>query len=71
MADHTYRIAELVGTSPHGVDAAIRNAVSRASQTLRNIDWFEMVEVRGHLAEGQVAGWQGTVKIGFRLEDTD
>ena len=57
MADHTYRIAELVGTSPHGVDAAIRNAVARANQTLRNIDWFEMVEVRGHLAEGAVADW--------------
>ena len=68
MADHTYRIAEIVGTSPHGVDAAIRNAVSRASQTLRNIDWFEMTEVRGNLADGQVADWQVTIKIGFRLD---
>ena len=71
MADHIYRIAEIVGTSPEGVDDAIRNAVTRASQTLRNIDWFEMTEVRGHLAEGQVADWQVTVKIGFRLEETD
>ena len=69
MAEHTYRIAEIVGTSPNGVDDAIRNAVSRANQTLRNIDWFEMTEVRGHLADGQVADWQVTVKIGFRLED--
>ena len=69
MADHIYRIAEIVGTSPEGVDDAIRNAVTRASQTLRNIDWFEMTEVRGHLAEGQVADWQVTVKIGFRLDD--
>jgi dodecin len=68
VADNIYRIAEIVGTSPNGVDEAIRNAVSRASQTLRNIDWFEMTEVRGHLADGQVADWQVTVKIGFRLE---
>ena len=57
-----------MGTSPNGVDDAIRNAVSRANQTLRNIDWFEMTEVRGHLADGQVADWQVTVKIGFRLD---
>jgi dodecin len=69
MSDHIYRIAEIVGTSPDGVDDAIRNAVSRANRTLRNIDWFEMTEIRGHLADGQVADWQVTVKIGFRLED--
>ena len=68
MADHTYRIAELVGTSPHGVDAAIRNAVARANQTLRNIDWFEVAETRGHVKDGQVAHFQVTLKIGFRLE---
>ena len=71
MADHVYRIAEIVGTSPDGVDAAIRNAVSRADRTLRNIDWFEMTEVRGRLEGGQVADWQVTVKIGFRLEDAE
>ena len=71
MADHIYRIAEIVGTSPDGVDAAIRNAVSRANQTLRNIDWFEMTEVRGHLSDGQVADWQVTVKIGFRLDESE
>ena len=71
MADHVYRLAEIVGTSPNGVDDAIRNAVARANRTLRNIDWFEMKEVRGHLADGQVADWQVTVKIGFRLDDTD
>ena len=69
MSEHIYRIAEIVGTSPNGVDDAIRNAVTRANQTLRNMDWFEMTEVRGHLADGQVAGWQVTVKIGFRLKD--
>ncbi len=71
MADHIYRIAEIVGTSPDGVDAAIRNAVARADRTLRNMDWFEMTEIRGHLEGGQVADWQVTVKIGFRLEDVD
>ena len=71
MADHVYRIAEIVGTSPDGVDAAIRNAVSRADRTLRNIDWFEMTELRGHLEGGRVADWQVTVKIGFRLEDAE
>ncbi len=71
MADHIYRIAEIVGTSPDGVDAAIRNAVARADRTLRNMDWFEMTEIRGHLEGGQVADWQVTVKIGFRLEDVE
>ena len=59
MADHVYRIAEIVGTSPNGVDDAIRNAVGRANRTLRNMDWFEMVEIRGHLAQwagGRLAG---------------
>jgi hypothetical protein len=69
MAGHTYRIAEIVGTSPDGVDAAIRNAVNRANQTLRNLDWFEMTEIRGHLVNGEVADWQVTVKIGFRIDD--
>jgi dodecin len=68
VADHIYRVAEIVGTSPDGVDAAIRNAVARADRTLRNIDWFEMTEVRGHLEDGRVADWQVTVKIGFRIE---
>lgn len=71
MADNIYRIAEVVGTSNEGVDAAIRNAVSRASRTLRNLDWFEMTEVRGHLEDDHVADWQVTVKIGFRLEETE
>ena len=71
MAGHIYRVAEIVGTSTHGVDDAIRNAVERANQTLRNLDWFEMTEIRGHLADGQVADWQVTVKIGFRLEDPE
>ena len=71
MAGNIYRVAEIVGTSPDGVDAAIRNAVTRADRTLRNMDWFEMTEIRGHLADGQVADWQVTVKIGFRLDGVD
>jgi flavin-binding protein dodecin len=71
VADHVYRIAEIVGTSPNGVDDAIRNAVSRANRTLRNIDWFETSEIRGHLTNGEVADWQVTVKIGFRLDDEE
>ena len=71
MGGNIYRVAEIVGTSTDGVDDAIRNAVSRANQTLRNLDWFEMTEIRGHLADGQVADWQVTVKIGFRLDDAE
>jgi flavin-binding protein dodecin len=68
MSEHTYRIVEIVGTSPEGVDAAIRNGVSRASQTLRQLDWFEVQTVRGELKDGQVAHFQVTLKVGFRLE---
>ena len=68
MPAHIYRVAEIVGTSNDGVDDAIRNAVGRANETLRNLDWFEMTEIRGHLVDGHVADWQVTVKIGFRLE---
>ena len=69
MADRTYRITEIVGTSPEGVDQAIRNAVKRASQTLHNLDWFEVTEIRGHLENGEVAHVQVTMKVGFRLDE--
>ena len=69
MSDHVYRVTEIVGSSADGVDQAIRNAVSRASQTLRNLDWFEVVEIRGHLQDGAVAHVQVTLKVGFRLDD--
>ena len=69
MANHTYSISEVVGTSPDGVDAAVNNAVTQAAKTLRNLDWFEVKELRGHLVDGAVADWQVTVKLGFRLED--
>jgi dodecin len=68
MTDHTYRVTEVVGTSPEGIETAIRNAVGRASTTIRNLDWFEVTEVRGRIEGSQVAHWQVGLKIGFRLE---
>ncbi|AXL87064.1 dodecin domain-containing protein [Streptomyces sp. SID7813] len=71
MSNHTYRVTEVVGTSPDGVDQAVRNAVTRASQTLRKLDWFEVTQVRGQIEDGQVAHWQVGLKLGFRLEESD
>ncbi|MGH3329019.1 MAG: dodecin [Streptomycetales bacterium] len=70
MSNRTYRVTELVGTSPEGVDDAIRNGVRRAAQTIRHLDWFEVTEVRGHVVDGEVDHFQVGLKIGFRLEDT-
>jgi flavin-binding protein dodecin len=69
MSNHTYRVTEIVGTSPESVDAAIRNAIDRASQTLRGLDWFEVTQVRGSIADGAVSQFQVGLKVGFRLED--
>jgi flavin-binding protein dodecin len=69
MTNHTYRVTEIVGTSPDGIETAVRNAVSRASGTLRNLDWFEITEVRGQIEDGEVAHWQVGLKVGFRLDD--
>jgi flavin-binding protein dodecin len=71
VTDHTYRVTEIVGTSPDGVDAAIRNGIRRASDTLRHLDWFEVVQIRGVLAEGSVEHFQVGLKVGFRLEAGD
>ena len=68
MSDRTYRITELVGTSPDSIEQAIRSGIARASQTLRHVDWFEVVSIRGHVEEGGIAHTQVTLKIGFRLE---
>jgi len=70
MADHVYRLTEIVGSSPDGVDQAIRNAISRASQTLHNLDWFVVTEIRGYLREGDVGHVQVTLKVGFRLDES-
>lgn len=69
MSNHTYRVTEIVGSSPEGVDQAIRNGVKRASETLRNLDWFEVTEIRGHLEQGEVGHVQVTMKVGFRLDE--
>jgi flavin-binding protein dodecin len=69
MNDHVYKITELVGSSPNSIEDAVNQAVARASTTLRNLRWFEVVETRGHLDGGKVAHWQVTIKIGFTLDD--
>lgn len=71
MAEHTYRVTEIVGTSQEGVDAALRNAISRAAQTLRGLDWFEVTQVRGHIVDGEIEHYQVGLKLGFRLESAD
>ncbi|WUH92969.1 dodecin family protein [Streptomyces sp. NBC_00433] len=71
MAEHTYRVTEIVGTSPEGVDAAVRNGIRRASQTLRGLDWFEVTQVRGHIVDGEVEHYQVGLKLGFRLEEAE
>lgn len=71
MSAHVYRVTEVVGSSPNGVDDAIRNAIRRASKTVRKVEWFEMVSVRGHVVDGEVGHTQVTIKVGFRLEDPD
>jgi flavin-binding protein dodecin len=69
MNGHVYGLSEIVGTSSQEIDDAIRVAVQRAARTLRGLDWFEVSDIRGHLAEGQVEHFQVTLKIGFRMED--
>lgn len=69
MSSHVYRVIKVVGSSPDGVDAAIANAITRASETMRNLDWFEVVETRGHIENGSVAHTQVTLEVGFRLEE--
>ncbi|HET7762851.1 MAG TPA: dodecin [Phycicoccus sp.] len=66
---HTYGVTEVVGSSTTSIDDAIRTAVARASSTVRGLDWFEVTEIRGHLADGAVAHYQVGLKIGFRLEE--
>jgi flavin-binding protein dodecin len=68
MSNHVYKLVELVGSSTTSTDEAIRNAIETAAKTLRHIDWFEVVETRGHVADGKVAHFQVTLKVGFRLE---
>ena len=68
MTNHVYRLSEIVGSSPDGVDDAIRTAIRKANQTVRNIEWFQTEEVRGQVVDGGVACFQVRLKIGFRVE---
>jgi dodecin len=70
VADNIYRKTEIVGTSEKSVDDAIKGAISRAAETLRQIGWFEVSEIRGHVENGQIGHYQVTLKVGFALEDT-
>jgi flavin-binding protein dodecin len=69
MSNHVYKSVEITGSSPAGVKEAIDGAIAKASQSLRNLDWFEVIGIRGQIADGGVAHYQVTLKIGFRLED--
>lgn len=69
MTNHTYRVTEIVGTSPEGIETAIHNALGRAGETLRYLDWFEVTQIRGQIEGSEVAHWQVGLKVGFRLED--
>ena len=69
MSDRTYRVTEIVGTSPDGIDQAVRNGIERAGQTLRHIDWYEVPHIRGQAKDGAVEHFQVGMKVGFRLED--
>ena len=69
MSNHIYKKIELVGSSPNSIEEAVQNAISKASQSLRNLRWFEVVETRGQIDNDRVAHWQVTIKVGFTLED--
>lgn len=69
MADHTYKLTEIVGTSPENIETAVGNALARANKTVRNMRWFEIQQVRGHIEDGAVDHWQVILKVGFTLED--
>jgi flavin-binding protein dodecin len=71
MSNRTYRVTEIVGTSPDGVTEAIENGIQRAGKTLRHLDWFEVEGIRGQITDTEVSHYQVTMKIGFRLEDDE
>ncbi|HEY5717643.1 MAG TPA: dodecin [Motiliproteus sp.] len=68
MSDHVYKMVEVVGSSPESSDQAIRNAIAKAAESLDHIGWFQVVETRGHVVDGEVAHFQVTLKVGFRLD---
>lgn len=68
MSEHVYKMIEIVGSSPNSTDEAIENAINKAAESIHNLDWFEVIETRGHIVEGKIAHYQVKVKIGFRLD---
>ena len=68
MSNHVYRLSEIVGSSPNSVDEAIRTAIAKAAQTVRNIEWFQTEEIRGQVVDGEVGYFQVRLKIGFRVD---
>ncbi|MBK5936791.1 MAG: dodecin family protein [Halorhodospira halophila] len=68
MSDHVYKIVELTGSSPDGIEEAVNNAIARAGESLRHLRWFQVVDTRGHIEDGRVSHWQVTIKVGFTLE---
>ncbi|CAG9227388.1 Dodecin [Burkholderia gladioli] len=69
MSDHVYKLIELTGSSQKSSDDAIRNAIAKAARTLHGLNWFEVIETRGHIEDDQVMHWQVTLKVGVRLDD--
>lgn len=68
MSSHVYKTLELTGSSPTSIEDAVSTAIAKASETVRNIQWFNVTETRGHVTDGKIAHWQVTLKIGFTLE---
>jgi len=68
MSGHVYGVTEIVGTSPDSLDAAIKAGIARAATTLRGLDWFEVSEIRGHIADNEIGHYQVTMKVGFRMD---
>ena len=69
MSNHVYRLSEIVGSSPTSIDDAIRTGLAKAGETVRNIEWFQTEEIRGQVVDGDVAYFQVTMKLGFRVDD--
>lgn len=69
MSENVYKIIEITGSSPHSSDQAVKNALAKAAETVRNMRWFEVIEMRGAIEDGKVTAWQVTIKVGFTLED--
>lgn len=69
MSEHVYKIVELTGSSADGIEDAVRNAITRAGRTVRNMRWFEVTDTRGHIEDGSIAHWQVTIRLGFTLDD--